>query len=145
MIDITGTDSASAVASIDGLPALGTKAKGAYYVNLTPGNYTVNFANVANRVVESKVVTVEEGKMASVVGAYKKQAAITVASSNNEHGTVAKSPSKDTYTEGDEVVLTATPAAGYEFTKWDDDNTDNPRTVLATGEAKTYTATFSAE
>ena len=145
MIDITGTDSTSAKATINGLPALGSKGKGAYYVNLTPGTYTVDFAAVADRVVASKTVTVEEGKMATAVGAYKKQAGITVASSNNEHGTVAKSPSKETYIEGDEVVLTATPAEGYEFTKWDDDNTDNPRTVVATGVAKTYTATFSAE
>ena len=40
------------------------------------------------------------------------------------------------------TVITATPKAGYEFVKWNDDNTKNPRTITVTS-AETYTATFS--
>ena len=46
-----------------------------------------------------------------------------------------------TYENGTEATLTAVADAGYIFSKWDDDNTDNPRTVTVTGN-KTYTATF---
>ena len=46
-----------------------------------------------------------------------------------------------TYENGTEATLTAVADAGYIFSKWDDDNTDNPRTVIVTGN-KTYTATF---
>ena len=37
--------------------------------------------------------------------------------------------------------LTATPNECYQFSKWSDDNTDNPRTITVTGDA-TYTAEF---
>ena len=46
-----------------------------------------------------------------------------------------------TYPEGAEVTLTATPFGNAVFTKWNDDNTDNPRTITVTGNA-TYTAYF---
>ena len=46
-----------------------------------------------------------------------------------------------TYPEGAEVTLTATPFGDAVFTKWNDDNTDNPRTITVTGNA-TYTAYF---
>ena len=47
-----------------------------------------------------------------------------------------------TYASGTEVTLTATPNEGYEFVKWNDNNTDNPRTITVTGDV-TYTAQFS--
>ena len=46
-----------------------------------------------------------------------------------------------TYPEGAEVTLTANPFGDAVFTKWNDDNTDNPRTITVTGNA-TYTAYF---
>lgn len=45
------------------------------------------------------------------------------------------------YDEGSTITLVAVPAAGYEFVKWSDENTDNPRTVVVTGDAS-YTALF---
>ncbi len=41
----------------------------------------------------------------------------------------------------EEIFLTATPYDGYKFVKWNDENTDNPRTITVTSNA-TYTATF---
>ncbi len=53
--------------------------------------------------------------------------------------TLSKSPSAGgsvygggTYEEGKIVTITATPASGYEFTKWSDGVTSNPRTVTVT-------------
>ena len=40
-----------------------------------------------------------------------------------------------TYTlDGNTAVLTATPNEGYEFTGWNDGNTENPRTVIVTSD-----------
>ena len=45
------------------------------------------------------------------------------------------------YESGTDTVLTAVPALYYEFIKWSDGNTDNPRHITVTGDA-TYTAEF---
>ena len=47
-----------------------------------------------------------------------------------------------TFFGGNAMVLTAVPAAGHSFSKWEDGSTDNPRTISpVTG--VTYTATFN--
>ena len=46
-----------------------------------------------------------------------------------------------TYYENTDCTLTAVANHGYAFQKWNDNNTDNPRTFTVTGNA-TYTATF---
>ena len=49
-----------------------------------------------------------------------------------------------TYTmDGNTAVLTATANEGYEFTGWNDGNTENPRTVTVTSDT-TFTAIFTA-
>ena len=48
------------------------------------------------------------------------------------------------YQENSVVKLTAIPASGYEFSKWSDDNTSNPRTIILTADI-TYTAVFVVE
>ena len=63
------------------------------------------------------------------------QFTITVA---GEHGKVSGA---GTYDYGKKVTLTATADDGYEFTKWSDGNTTNPREVEVTKNA-TYTAVF---
>ncbi len=57
-----------------------------------------------------------------------------------ENGTVTGG---GTYASGTEVVLTATPAAGFWFLQWSDGNTDNPRTITVTA-ALELTATFAS-
>ncbi|WP_299135773.1 InlB B-repeat-containing protein [uncultured Tenacibaculum sp.] len=61
-------------------------------------------------------------------------------------GTVATNPNptNGTYNDGDSVVLTATPNAGYQFDGWSGDasGTTNPVTVVMNAD-KTVTATFS--
>ncbi|WP_374688889.1 DUF1349 domain-containing protein [Promineifilum sp.] len=58
-------------------------------------------------------------------------------------GTVVKNPPKDEYGLGEQVILTATPAAGKEFVGWSGDLTGsvNPATITVTGEMN-ITATF---
>ena len=57
---------------------------------------------------------------------------------NTARGVVTGS---DTVYYGDSVTFTATPNYGYYFQRWNDYNTDNPRTVTATANV-TYTAYF---
>jgi len=68
-----------------------------------------------------------------------KEYTITVGTNNPEWGTATGS---GTYVANSEVQISAIPASGYYFIKWDDGNTDNPRTILVTGD-KTYQAIFS--
>ncbi|MBH8569783.1 InlB B-repeat-containing protein [Microvirga sp. STS02] len=60
-------------------------------------------------------------------------------------GTVTKNPDQATYASGASVSLTATPAAGYQFSGWSGDATGstNPLTVTMTAN-KSITATFTA-
>jgi hypothetical protein len=46
------------------------------------------------------------------------------------------------YKEGETVVFTAVPAAGYYFTQWSDGGTDNPRTIIVSTSNISITAQF---
>lgn len=65
----------------------------------------------------------------------------TVASPTNG-GTIAVSPSKATYTEGELVTLTATPATGYVFTGWSNEATATSITIAMNSDVL-LTALFS--
>lgn len=64
---------------------------------------------------------------------------INVQANNSTRGTVSGG---DTVHYGDSVTITAIPNYGYYFQRWNDNNTDNPRTVVVT-QNKTYTAYFN--
>ena len=64
---------------------------------------------------------------------------ITVESSNTAMGTVSES---GTYDYGTEIQISATANNGYHFVQWNDENTDNPRTITVIEDA-IYTATFT--
>ncbi len=66
---------------------------------------------------------------------------VTVESNDDSMGSVTGGGS---YSEGAQITLTATPNPGYEFVRWDDGNTDNPRTVTVTSSVS-YTAIFQPE
>lgn len=68
-----------------------------------------------------------------------KEYTITVQSNNEAWGTVSGS---GTYAQGAEIQISAIPASGCYFIAWNDNNTDNPRTITVTENA-TYIATFS--
>ena len=64
---------------------------------------------------------------------------LTLHQNYDNYGTVTGAGN---YAEGDSVVLTATPASGYYFVRWNDGNTDNPRTITMPAQNTTYTAGF---
>jgi hypothetical protein len=66
------------------------------------------------------------------------QHTITIESANTEMGTVSES---GTYDYGTEIEISASARDGYQFASWNDDNTDNPRTITVTSDA-TYIASF---
>ena len=71
----------------------------------------------------------------------QKEFAITVVSNDADMGMVTGG---GVYKKGTTVQLVAKPASGYQFAKWDDGNTDNPRTITVKSNA-TYTAVFIVE
>ncbi len=64
---------------------------------------------------------------------------ITVNSADASMGTVSGS---GTYNYNTEISITADGQTGYHFTKWNDDNTSNPRGITVKGDAE-YTAYFA--
>ncbi|MBD5392071.1 leucine-rich repeat domain-containing protein, partial [bacterium] len=64
---------------------------------------------------------------------------VTVLANDASMGTVSGGK---TYASGAEATLTAVPNAGYHFVQWDDENTDNPRTLTVTADI-TLTAIFA--
>jgi len=73
------------------------------------------------------------------------QYALTVAASPTTGGSVAKSPDQTQYAAGTVVTLTASPASGYQFTRWEGGatGTANPTTVTMNA-ATSVTAVFTA-
>ena len=69
----------------------------------------------------------------------KTQYTITVTANNDAMGTVSGS---GTYDEGDTVRIAATANAGFKFVNWNDNNTDNPRSIIVTSNAN-YMANFA--
>ena len=74
----------------------------------------------------------------SITITYTPQYTITGTASPTEGGTVSGG---GTYSQGSTATLTATATTGYQFVKWADGNTSNPRTVTVTGNAS-YQAVF---
>lgn len=68
------------------------------------------------------------------------QYTITVNSANSSMGSVSGG---GTYNSGSTATLTAIANSGYRFDHWQDNNTQNPRTITVTGNAA-YTAYFVA-
>ncbi len=69
---------------------------------------------------------------------FAKRLYLTVEANNDSYGTVTGS---GYYIPGSEVTITAIPNNGASFVKWNDGNTDNPRTVVVTSDT-TFIAMF---
>jgi hypothetical protein len=66
---------------------------------------------------------------------------ITVLSTDETMGTVSEG---GVYVEGSQVEISANAAEHYHFVQWNDENTDNPRTITVTSDS-TFTATFAID
>ena len=74
----------------------------------------------------------------TVTANFSKKPYLTVNSNNDSYGTVMGS---GYYEPESEVTILAIPKSGYFFKKWDDGNTDNPRTVILNTDV-VFTAIF---
>lgn len=96
------------------------------------------------RQISSDKFCVSSGKntpFAVLGGEYTKNT-LTVGVNDTTMGKVSHTPEQEEYNEGDKVTMTATANEGYEFVKWSDNATINPRTIVFGGFPETYEAIF---
>lgn len=112
---------------------------------LTAGNYTLKAVYSTNSGASWTPITTGYGGCVTsvaftVTGGSSTTYTINVNSANTSMGTVSGG---GTFTSGQQTTISATPKNGYRFVRWNDNNTQNPRTITVTGNA-TYTAYFEA-
>lgn len=96
------------------------------------------------RRISSDVFCVSSGKntpLGAMGGEYTEDT-LTVGVNDSEAGSVSHTPEQDTYVEGDKITMEATANEGYEFVKWSDGGTLNPRTIVFSGFPESYEAIF---
>ncbi|MBR5983989.1 MAG: PKD domain-containing protein, partial [Bacteroidales bacterium] len=86
------------------------------------------------------VVVTEDANYVANFEVIPVQYTITVVSANDNQGSVAGGGA---FNEGTVLQISATANAGFRFVSWNDNNTDNPRTITVTANA-TYIASFEA-
>ncbi|MBR5433782.1 MAG: leucine-rich repeat domain-containing protein [Bacteroidales bacterium] len=74
----------------------------------------------------------------NLVAIFKAIYTIKVSANNNSFGSIQ---GNGKFEEGTTVSISAWPKSGYKFTKWDDGNTDNPRSIIVSADQK-YQAIF---
>lgn len=108
---------------------------------------TIIISAAANNTNSSRTATITlsgtngvSNKTINVTQAGPTQYTITVMSADQNMGSVNGG---GTYTSGSAATIGAIANNGYQFVRWHDNNTHNPRTITVTGNA-TYTAYFEA-
>lgn len=99
------------------------------------------------RRISSDVFCVSNGKntaYGALGGEYTKDT-LTASANDSSMGSVDWTPKQEEYTEGDKVTLTATANEGFEFVKWSDGGSLNPRTIVYSGFPEVYEAIFQAK
>ncbi len=101
---------------------------------------TATIAPNTSGATRNATITITQGSYTTTILVTQKdvQYTITVLSDNAEQGEVSGG---GTFDEGTEIEILATAYNGYQFLAWDDNNTDNPRTITVTEDA-TYSASF---
>lgn len=80
----------------------------------------------------------------ALVGDYQKNT-FEVFVNDKTMGSVAVSPSKTEYTEGESITMTPTAKSGFKFVKWADNAVSNPRTVIYSGYPEKHEAIFEKD
>ena len=96
------------------------------------------------RRISSDVFCVSNGKNVpeeNLGGEYTKDT-LTASANDSSMGSVDWTPKQEEYAEGDKVTLTATANEGFEFVKWSDGGSLNPRTIVYSGFPEVYEAIF---
>lgn len=94
-----------------------------------------------------ETITIEENEEKSVTAIFERVLPEYSFKINKKgQGSVEKDPDKESYTEGEEVALTAKPASGWIFKEWQGDlsGSSNPETITA-DEDKQITAVFEID
>ena len=86
--------------------------------------HTAQYTYVFRGWTPDPVAVTEDAVYTAVFDSIVNQYTLTLSA---ENGTVSGG---GTFDYGTELTITATPADGYEFTKWSDGNMDNPRTII---------------
>ena len=95
-----------------------------------------------NELFQTRILTILAVVLvAMLLNSCQKEYTITVVANNANLGMVSGG---GVYKKGEFVELVAKPAGNCHFEKWDDGNTDNPRTITINGNI-TYTAVFAIE
>lgn len=133
-------------ATVNSAASVKVKPETAVTLSATPdANYTFDHWNIVGATVNttstSNSYTPTESVTITPVFVANAPIQYTITGASNGNGTVSGTA---TVNAGTSVTLTATPDSGYHFVKWDDENTDNPRTVIANADA-IYTATFEED
>ena len=96
------------------------------------------------RRISSDVFCVSNGKNTpyGALGGEYTEDTLTAFANDSSMGSVDWTPKQETYMEGDKVTLTATANEGFEFVKWSDGGSLNPRTIVYSGFPEVYEAIF---
>ncbi len=81
------------------------------------------------------------GSSEAIVAKY----AVNLGTNNWQYGSASTSDGKNTYLEGADVTISATPNNYYKFIKWSDENTENPRTITNIHENVNLQAIFGID
>jgi pectate disaccharide-lyase len=92
----------------------------------------VSWSNGATTAITTVTMDANKTITANFKSTLRAAYVLTTAASPINGGTIAISPDKQTYTEGEMVTLTATPASGYVFTNWSNEATTATITVAMT-------------
>ena len=95
-----------------------------------------------------ETITIEEGEEKSIKAIFVEDAAdgYSLTINTEGEGTVDRDPDKSSYTEGEEVTLTASAASGWSFKEWQGDATGSTNPVTITlDEDKNVTAVFEQD
>ena len=99
------------------------------------------------RRISSDVFCVSNGKNTpyGALGGEYTEDTLSASANDSSMGSVDWTPKQETYMEGDKVTLTATANEGFEFVKWSDGGSLNPRTIVYSGFPEVYEAIFQAK
>ena len=125
------------------LPTIVVPSRQGYTFN---GFWTTQ-ANSGTQYYDANGIGVGEWKETNVATLYARWTvkSYTVTASADGNGTVSLSPTGGIYTNGQPIVLTATPKdGGSHFVGWSDGNAENPRTFIVTASTN-FVANFAVQ
>lgn len=139
-IEILDTQNGSVVATHNRFPLYGDTIT----LNIMPNeNYVLNHISIKDT-ANNEIPLIDDSYFVlpasnvTISATFVQQHEIVVAPNNEKFGTTTGS---GTYTANEQIIISATPFANYQFLQWNDGVTDNPRTIIVTQDS-TFVAQF---